>query len=227
MAKKKSKTTKKKEPKLDAELVVAVAEDMNSALGLDPEIDTDLDTDEIMERIEEESKELYSDDSLEDDTWDFLEEHFGVDKEELSEYSEDNDSGENNDEDEEEEPEDDSSAKGKGKKSGSKSSSKKSSKKSGKSSKKAGKKKDSKASGKKGKTPPKKVGVIAAIKKAISKKGRTKTEILEILEEEFPDRDPAAMKKTISCQIPYQLSQKGYELVKMKGDKWKIDKSPE
>ena len=94
------------------------------------------------------------------------------------------------------------------------------------------KKKSSKATKKVTKKPkkenksgPKKVGVIATIvevlKKSSKSKPVTKDAICEVLEERFPDRDPASMMRTINVQVPNRLkSDKGLEIEKVvKGDK--------
>lgn len=48
-------------------------------------------------------------------------------------------------------------------------------------------------------------GVIATIAKAISKKARTKKQILKVLVKAFPERDPEKMMKTINVQVPSRL----------------------
>ena len=78
---------------------------------------------------------------------------------------------------------------------------------------------------------PKKVGVIATIIKAISKKPKTKKQILARLVKRFPDREEAKMMKTINVQVPSRLrkdkelniqkTDKGYII---KNGKWKAPK---
>ena len=81
---------------------------------------------------------------------------------------------------------------------------------------------------KKGKKPekagePGKPGIIATIVKAIEdsgKKGITKTEILEILKEEFPDRNEDSMKNTINVQVPARIQKEKFNLEKLEGERW-------
>jgi hypothetical protein len=81
---------------------------------------------------------------------------------------------------------------------------------------------------KKGKKPekagePGKPGIIATIVKAIEdsgKKGITKTEILEILKEEFPDRNEDSMKNTINVQVPARIQKEKFKLEKLEGERW-------
>ena len=66
------------------------------------------------------------------------------------------------------------------------------------------------------------IGIIKSIVEAIQKKALSKSEILEILVEKFPDRPAAGMKSTISIQLgPTRLATK-YKLVK-DGDKYRIE----
>lgn len=61
----------------------------------------------------------------------------------------------------------------------------------------------------------KKPGVIVMIIKSISKKARTKKQILDFLVKKFPDRDPQKMAKTIGVQVPSRLSkEKGLKITK-------------
>jgi hypothetical protein len=96
---------------------------------------------------------------------------------------------------------------------------------------------------KKGKTTPKKaekkgkniseekkLGVIATITESLKKKALTEKEIHEILVEKFPERNPDSMMNTIKANVrgkvyPEKLRDKGFELVKIKGGKYKIKKS--
>ena len=96
---------------------------------------------------------------------------------------------------------------------------------------------------KKGKTAPKKaekkgknvseekkLGVIATITESLKKKALTEEEIHEILVEKFPERNPDSMRNTIKANVrgkiyPEKLRDKGFELVKIKGGKYKVKKS--
>jgi len=61
----------------------------------------------------------------------------------------------------------------------------------------------------------KKPGIIATIIKAITKKHRTKKQILAKLEKAFPDRDASKMIKTVNVQVPSRLRKdKGLEIEK-------------
>jgi hypothetical protein len=80
--------------------------------------------------------------------------------------------------------------------------------------------KESKKGGSGGKRAPKGEGVIATIRKcaweASKKKGISKEEILKVLEEKFPDRDPESMKKTITAQLPNRTTNEtGKPVVKL------------
>ena len=56
---------------------------------------------------------------------------------------------------------------------------------------------------------PKKVGVISTIIEMISRdKGASKEEMLKVLTDKFPDRDPAGMSKTITIQANRHKSSK-------------------
>lgn len=64
-------------------------------------------------------------------------------------------------------------------------------------------------------TGEKKPGIIANIIKSITKKHRTKKQILARLEKAFPERDPKKMVKTINVQVPSRLRKdKGLEIEK-------------
>lgn len=52
------------------------------------------------------------------------------------------------------------------------------------------------------KTSKRNMGVIASIIKCISKKPRSKKQILKILVKKFPERSEESMKKTVSLQVP-------------------------
>lgn len=55
--------------------------------------------------------------------------------------------------------------------------------------------------------------IIAELRKANAKKPTTKEKILAVLVKKFPDRDPKAMKSTISSQVPSGLrTEKGLEV---------------
>jgi len=70
-------------------------------------------------------------------------------------------------------------------------------------------KKPAKKAGKKG------PGVIATIIQSITKKHRTKKQILKILAKTFPEREPEKMMKTINVQVPSRLRKdKGLEIEK-------------
>lgn len=73
---------------------------------------------------------------------------------------------------------------------------------------------DKPAKVKKVKTP----GVIATIVKGIEDSGTegiTKAEILEKLVVAFPERDPAAMKKTINVQVPSRISKEKFKVTRI------------
>jgi hypothetical protein len=66
------------------------------------------------------------------------------------------------------------------------------------------------------------VGIISTIIESIKKKALTKSEILEILVQKFPDRPADGMKSTISIQLgPTRLATK-YNLTK-DGDAYRIE----
>lgn len=90
-----------------------------------------------------------------------------------------------------------------------------------------GEKKDkSEKKDKKDKPAPKvkRPGVIATIVSSLDgagKKGLSKEELLEILEETFPDREAESMKKTIAVQVPGRISKEKFELEKTKDGKYR------
>lgn len=89
----------------------------------------------------------------------------------------------------------------------------------------AAKKKEAAAAKKAKKAKKKGPGVIQTIIDLISKKGRTKKEILTELEKVFPDREPKSMMGTINCQVPKRLRKdKGLKVVENKGNKFRIIK---
>ena len=70
----------------------------------------------------------------------------------------------------------------------------------------------------------KKPGVIATIVEAIEgsgKKGISKEELLEVLEEAFPDRVSESMKKTINVQVPGRISREKFEIEKLENGNFK------
>jgi len=76
--------------------------------------------------------------------------------------------------------------------------------------------KPAKSSGGK-KDGPKKVGVISAIVEIIEQAGKngiTKQQILEKLQERFPDRDVKSMKNTVNVQVPNRISKEKCKLAK-------------
>lgn len=81
---------------------------------------------------------------------------------------------------------------------------------------------------KKGKKPekagePGKPGIIATIVKVIEdsgKKGATKEEILEVLKEDFPDRNEESMKNTINVQVPARINKEKFALKKLEGNRY-------
>jgi hypothetical protein len=73
----------------------------------------------------------------------------------------------------------------------------------------------------------KKPGVVAKIvevlKAASAKKPVTKDDILKVLVKEFPDRDPRAMKSTISSQVPSCLKTEKGLVCKSNAKGWWLD----
>ncbi len=68
------------------------------------------------------------------------------------------------------------------------------------------------------------LGVIATIASSIAdagQKGVSKKDLLEILVEAFPERDPKAMKNTISVQVPGRISRERFELEETKNGKFR------
>ena len=101
MAKKKEK----KSEGFDLAVLVGAAEDMNAIMGLEPEIDTDLDEAELVEAIKFEAEEVMSKDKFSDATWGLLEE-MGVAEEAIADRKKVAEAAEADDEDEgEEDPE--------------------------------------------------------------------------------------------------------------------------
>lgn len=81
----------------------------------------------------------------------------------------------------------------------------------------AGKSKNSNS--KKGKSSGK-PGVIATIVSLVEKSGKkgiSKEEVLEVLKEQFPEREEKSMKNTINVQIPNRISKERFELVEKNG----------
>lgn len=56
--------------------------------------------------------------------------------------------------------------------------------------------------------------IVNCVEKA-GKKGISKEAILEVLEENFPEKDPKSMKQTINVQVPYRINKERFEVVKM------------
>jgi len=101
MAKKKEK----KSEGFDLAVLVGAAEDMNAIMGLEPEIDTDLDEAELVEAIKFEAEEVMSKDKFSDATWGLLEK-MGVAEEAIADRKKVAEAAEADDEDEgEEDPE--------------------------------------------------------------------------------------------------------------------------
>jgi hypothetical protein len=70
---------------------------------------------------------------------------------------------------------------------------------------------------------PGKPGIIATIVKAIEKSGKkgiSKKELLEVLTEEFPDRNIDSMSATISVQCPTRINKEKFPLVKVGEDRY-------
>jgi hypothetical protein len=68
---------------------------------------------------------------------------------------------------------------------------------------------------------PGKPGIIATIVKAIEKSGKkgiSKKELLEVLTEEFPDRNIDSMKATIAVQVPTRINKEKFPLKKVGED---------
>lgn len=75
-------------------------------------------------------------------------------------------------------------------------------------------------------TVKKPAGVIATIKAIITasgERGATKNEILEILTNNFPHREPKSLANTVSVQVPSRLS-KEWELVIRVGNRYMLAK---
>ena len=229
MAKKKEK----KSEGFDLAVLVGAAEDMNAIMGLEPEIDTDLDEAELVEAIKFEAEEVMSKDKFSDATWGLLEkmgvaEEAIADRKKVAEAAEadDEDEGEedpeeedeeedgasDNSEDEEEDDEDENNKKGGGKTTKKKTEKKEVKKAEKKTAKPAAEKKPAKT----------KADVVAAIFALASKKAMSKEEFLAELTKMFPDREAVSMAKTVNVQISGRMAkEKKVTIIENKG-KYKV-----
>ena len=76
------------------------------------------------------------------------------------------------------------------------------------------------------KTVAKPMGVIATIKQIIEasgERGVTKDEILEILVNNFPDREAKSLSNTVSVQVPSRLSREWQQVIRQ-GKYYKLAK---
>jgi hypothetical protein len=94
--------------------------------------------------------------------------------------------------------------------------------------KKKGRAKSEKSGPKKGKGKSG-LGVIATIAKIVEEsdgaKGVSKTDILEQLVEEFPDRSESSMKNTVNVQIPNRMSREKFEIVTLENGNFTAKKN--
>lgn len=215
--------------------IVALAEEMNEVMELDPEIDTDADPTEIRAEVSDNADEISHKDNMSDESWETLEK-LGLAKKVISKRNkkaEDEDEDEEEDEDEdastsdddEEEEEDDSKKKEKkkvtAKKKAGKTKKAATSKKNGKASsngkKKSATKSTKKTDGKKKET------VIATIISTLKKgNGATKEQIHKELCTKFPDRKPDSMMVTLNAHISAMKCYGGLIVSKDEKGRWSI-----